>query len=185
VMFRTFEKFPDFTWVIFDDMTAFEDRVAIRANLYARLAGMYERAERIDLSCEARLKHADLLASNKQVSEAVASLAAAVLLFPDEGRYVPKLLDRLDSLCKGDKKSEQQLARLYQQFLPKVPRMRGDEPSDYCLAMYKRGIDCFTSTGNAELAKLFEIQLKLLEENKPENKKQGRPMREIIGKGPR
>jgi hypothetical protein len=185
VMFRTFDKFPDFTWVIFDDMTAFEDRVPQRANLYARLAGMYERAERIDLSCEARLRHADLLANNKQAPEAVVSLAAAVMLFPDEGRYVPKLLDRLDSLCKGDKKSEQQLARLYQQFLPKVPRMRGDEPSDFCLAMYKRGIDCFTSTGNGDLAKLFQIQLKLLEETKPEIKKEGRPIRDVIGKGTR
>ncbi len=183
-MFHTFAKFPDFTWVVFDDMISFEDRAPQRAALYARLAGMYERADRIDLSCEARLKHAALLVGNNQTAEAIMSLSAAVMLFPDEGRYVPKLLDKLDNLCKGDKKSEERLARFYQQFLPKIPRMRGDEPSDYCLAMYRRGIDCFARAGLADMAKVWQIQLKLLEENKPENKKLGRPVREVLGNSP-
>lgn len=185
LLIRNFAKFPDFTWVVFDDMTAFEDRVPQRAALYAKLAAMYEKAERVDLSCECRLKHADLLAANGQVSDAMTSLSVAVMLFPDEGRYVPKLLDKLEKLCTGDKKAEAQLARFYQQYLPKVPKMRGDEPSDFCLAMYKRGIDWFNRTGNADMVKYFQMQLALLEEAKPENKKQGRPIRDVIGRPPR
>jgi len=50
--------------------------------------------------------------------------------------------------------------------------------------MYKRGIDCFTRAGVTDFAKLYQIQLKLLEENKPENKKLGRPVREVIGNTP-
>jgi hypothetical protein len=179
-MFRTFAKFPDFTWEIFDDFTAFEDRAPQRAAFYAKLAGMYEQADRIDLSCEARLKHADLLAANGHAIDAIGSLSTAVMLFPDEGRYVPKMLDKLDALCKDDKSAEERLAKFYIQFLPKIPKMRGDEPSDYCLAMYQRGIDCFNRAGMADFSKKYRILWKLLENEKPANKKLGKSVEEII-----
>jgi hypothetical protein len=180
LMFFTFRHFPDFTWIVFDDMISYEESPLQRAALYARLAGMYEQTGRIDLSCEARLKHADLLSTDGRSSDAIASLAAGIMLFPDEGRYIPKMLDKLDSLCKGDKKAEQRLVQFYLEFLPKVPQKRGNDPSDYCIAMYKRGVEKFTLAGLSEPAKSYEILLKLMEESKPEKKKLGRPIDAVL-----
>jgi hypothetical protein len=181
LLFLTFREFPDFTWTVFDDMVAFEDRPLQKADLYARLAGMYEKAGRVDLSCEARLKHAEFLSANGRSSDAIASLAAAIMFFPDEGRYVPRLLDRLEDLCKNDKKMEDQLVRFYQQFLPKIPQKRGEgEPSDYCMAMYKKGIARFQQAGLAQLVKAYEVQLKLLEESTFEQQKHGRPVSAVL-----
>ncbi|MBN2577774.1 MAG: putative Ig domain-containing protein [Pirellulales bacterium] len=180
-MFQTFANFPDFTWVVFDDMIYFEDRPRQKTDLYARLAGMYERAGRVDLSCKARLKHADLLAANGQRHDAVDSLAAAILIFPDEGRYVPKLLDKLEALCRDEKNAKQQLAQFYQQFLPKIPRQKGIGPNPYCLAMYKRGIACFQQAGQEQLARAYEAQAKLLEERDFKNIKHGRPVSAVLG----
>ncbi len=46
-LFLTFRNCPDFTWDLFDDMVFFEDRPLRKADLYARLAGMYEQAKRV------------------------------------------------------------------------------------------------------------------------------------------
>jgi tetratricopeptide (TPR) repeat protein len=180
-LFLTFGNFPDFTWVVFDDMIYYEDRPRQKADLYARLAGMYEQAGRIDLSCEARLKHADLLSANGRPHDAIASLAAAVMLFPDEGRYVPKLLDKLESLCQNEKNAKQQLALFYQQFLPKIPLNKGIGPNPYCVAMYKRGIECFQRAGQEQLAQAYQMKLKLVEERDFEKIKNGRPVSAVLG----
>jgi hypothetical protein len=177
-MFLTFRNFPDFTWVVFDDMIYFEDRPLRKAELYARLAGMYEQAGRIDLSCMARLKHADILASNGRPRDAAASLAAAILLFPDEGRYVPQLLDKLEPLCQKDKLGQKQLVLFYQQFLPKIPQPDGK--NIYGIAMFKRAIECFHKAGQDQLAQACRMRLKLMEERDPTKKKDGRPVPDVV-----
>jgi hypothetical protein len=177
-MFLTFRNFPDFTWVVFDDMIFFEDRPLRKAELYARLAGMYEQAGRVDLSCMARLKHADILATNGRPRDAAASLATAILLFPDEGRYVPQLLDKLESLCQKDKLGQKQLVLFYQQFLPKIPQPDGK--NIYGIAMFNRGIACFQKAGQEQLAQACRMRLKLMEERDPTKKKDGRPGRDVV-----
>jgi hypothetical protein len=177
-MFIMFRDFPDFTWVVFDDMVYFEDRPLRKADLYARLAGMYEQAGRIDLSCKARLKHADILVSNGQRREAAASLAAGILLFPDEGRYVPLLLDKLEAICHKEKAGQQQLVLFYQQFLPKVPQPDGK--NEYGVAMFKRGVECFRKAGQEQLAEAARKQLRLMEEREPSKKKDGRSLLDVI-----
>jgi hypothetical protein len=179
LLFLTFRNLPDFTWVVFDDMISFEDRPRQRAALYARLAGMYEQTGRIDLSCQARLKHADMLVADGRTSDAMASLATGIMLFVKDEQYVPVMLDKLDSLCTGDKKAEEQLVRFYQQFLPKLPHEEGNK---YCIEMYKRGIERFERAGFSQIAKVCRMQLKLLEESMPEKKKLGRPIQAVLDK---
>jgi len=111
----------------------------------------------------------------------VQSLAAAIMLFPDEGQYVPDLLDKLESLCKGNRKMEERLVQFYRQFLPKIPQGCDSKPNKYCMAMYKRGIKWFEWAGLNQLAVAYQVRLKLMEEGKPENKKLGRPIRAVLG----
>ena len=98
-MFVTFAAFPDFTWEIFDDLIAFQDQPKNRDLLYSQLMELYERAGRPDLSCQARLKFTDILVEEKRQKEAILGLATAVMRLPDEGRYVPLMLDRMEELC--------------------------------------------------------------------------------------
>lgn len=162
-LFNTFRSLPDFTWELFDDMMAFEDRTKQRALSFSRLAGLYEQAGRADLSCEARLKLAEYLAADKRSRDAVETLAASILVFPDEGRYVPRMLDKLEQVCPKDPRSQQQLIQFYQQFLPKIPQKRGDSPSEYCVQMYKRGIQRFQEAGLTQVVQLYQAQLAKLE----------------------
>ena len=166
-LFTTFSALPDFTWIVFDDMVAFEDRPKQRAMLYSRLAGLYEHAGRADLSCEARLKFTDYLLANKRDKDAIENLATAIMIFPDEGRYVPKMLDKLEELCRKEPRYQEQLVTFYQQFLPRIPQKRGDAPSPYCLEMYKRAVDRFREAGATQLAQLYEVQRLRLEALKP------------------
>lgn len=166
-LLATFKNVPDFTWVVFEDMVAFEDRPKQRAALFARLAALYEQPKRIDLACEARLKSAECLLADGRSAEAVDALAATILRFPDEGRYVPKMLDKLEEICRKDKRSQEPLVRFYQQFLPKIPQKRGSAPSPYCMEMYKRGIERFKEAGRPQLVQMYQVQLAALEASKP------------------
>jgi hypothetical protein len=166
-LFATFKNFPDFTWSVFDDMIAFEERIKQRIAWHGRLVALYEQAGRVDLACEALLKSADLFLADERPKDAVDALAAAILRFPDEGRYVPKMLDKLESLCRDNPRLQEALIGFYQQFLPKIPQKRGNDPSAYCMKMYERAVSRFTEAGAAQLAQGVQMQLRMLEASKP------------------
>ncbi len=161
-LFATFAKLPDFTWVVFDDLVSFQDLPKQRAALFGRLAAMYEQAGRPDLSCQARLKYAEYLVADGQQEEAIQGLTVSILLFPEEGNFVPKMLNKLEELCAQVDGAEKHLVRFYQQFLPKIPQKRGKRPSPYCIRMHERGIQQFKKAGLEQLAQACEIQLAAL-----------------------
>ncbi len=158
-LFKTFARVPDFTWVVFDDMIAFQDIPKKRAALYQRLLAMYEQAGRVDLSCEARMKYAEQLVAQKEHKQAIEVLAAGVLSFPDEGRFVPVLIGKIEELLPEVKGGGQLLAQLYQQILPRIPPKRGNEASKYCIEMYEKGIEQFRAAGLLPLAQFYEAEL--------------------------
>jgi hypothetical protein len=184
IMFLTFRRLPDFTWVVFNDMVSYEKRPLERAALYARLAAMYEQANRVDLSCEARLQHAELLHTHGYTTAAMSSLAAAILIFPNDQTYVPRMLDKLDGLAQGNEKTQQQLVQFYQQFLPSIFRSLNDpgayKKNRYCAAMYNRGADKFDRAGLKQIAQACRMQAKLLEETAPERRRLGRPVGAVL-----
>ena len=167
-LFTTFANLPDFTWVVFDDLVSFQDVPKQRAALFGRLAALYEQAKRPDLSCEARLKFAEYLVADKRLDEAIQCLATAILLFPEEGNFVPKMLDKLEGLCQRQARSQEHLVGFYQQFLPKIPQHRDSRPSRYCVQMYQRGIQRFQEAGMPQLAQTYQAQLALLQAQRGE-----------------
>jgi hypothetical protein len=158
-LFRVFANFPDFTWEVFNDLVAFFDKPKERNPLYERLIALYVKAGRPDLACEARLKLTEFLSEPKNRKEAVEGLAATIKAFPDEGRYVPRLLDKLEEICKGVEGSGPLLVQFYQSFLPLIPQKRGDRPSPYCMKMYEQGIARFKEHGQPALAQAYEVKL--------------------------
>jgi len=158
-LFVTFAKCPDFTWQVFDDMVAFQDVPKQRAALYGRLATMYEQADRADLSCTARLKYTEYLVADERYKDALQVLAAGVMRFPDDGRFVPKLIERMEELAPKVRGADANMVQLYQQLLPRIPKKRLGRPSTYCMEMYERGIARFRQAGLLQLTQLYEIEL--------------------------
>jgi len=158
-LFHTFANFPDFTWTIFDDLIQYEDRLKERIKLYERLTLLYQAAQRPDLACEARLRLTDLLVEDGRQLAAVDGLAATVYAFVDEGRYVPKMLDRIELICQNLDGATPHLLRFYNSFLPRIPQMRGARPSRYCMEMFERAIGLFRQHGELATAQAYEAQL--------------------------
>lgn len=163
-LFTTFAKLPDFTWEVFDDLVSFQDLPKQRDALFVRLAVLYEQAGRPDLACEARLKLAEHLVAEERIEEAIQGIGVNILRSPDEGTFVPKMLDRLEAMCEEHEEAQKHLANFYQQFLPKIPQRRGNRPSAYCMDMYERGIKCFRAAGLEPMVRLYQTQLAALAE---------------------
>ncbi|MBX7166228.1 MAG: putative Ig domain-containing protein [Pirellulales bacterium] len=162
-LFTTFAAFPDFTWKVFEDLTSYAEDEKLRRNMYEQLLNMYVAAQRPDLAADAGLKLADLLAADNQQAAAVQGLSGIVLAFPTEGQFVPKLVDRIELLCDKLPDTGPKLARFYDALLPKVPRQRLDEPSEYCMALLRKAIACYERQGEAERAAAARAELQRLE----------------------
>jgi len=158
-LFTTFALFPDFTWTVFDDLVAYEDNPKVRNDLYGKLIALYLTSQRPDLACEARLKLSDYLVKDGDELAAIDGLAVTIKAFPDEGRYVPRMLDKLESICETVEGSEQSLVRFYSSFLPMIPQIRGDRPSEYCMATFERAIRHFGELGDTKLAESAAAEL--------------------------
>ncbi|HEX5105059.1 MAG TPA: hypothetical protein VFV87_14670 [Pirellulaceae bacterium] len=158
-LFATFARVPDFTWKVFDDLAAYQSDAKASSAMYVRLCGLYEAAERPDLACESRLKLADMLVEQAKPLDAVQGLAFTIKKFPSEGRYVPKMLDKIELLLKDVPNAGQHLVGFYVEILPLVPQMRGDEPSPFAITMFERAVDVFTQCNQPQLAQAAQVEL--------------------------
>jgi len=123
------------------------------------LLAHYISYDRPDLACEARLRLTDHLVNDGQQAEAVEGLAATIVAFPDEGRYVPRMLDRIDKICESDEALNSQLVEFYAKFLPLVPKYRKSTPSKYCVATFERAIKLFEESGDQEMTAVAKKEL--------------------------
>jgi hypothetical protein len=161
-VFTVFRNCPDFTWQIFDDLVSYMDVPKQRNKLYGELVMLYVNGNRPDLACEAILKYTDYLVKERQQKDAMAILQNTILKFHDEGRYVPKMLDRLEQIDAESQGKGQELLAFYQALLPTIAKKRDDRPSPYCMNMYKRGIERFRKGGQEQAARYWEAQLAAL-----------------------
>lgn len=157
-MFRTFANFPDFTWKIFDDLVAFQKNTKQRNRYFEKLVQMYEAAGRPDLSCEARILLSDYLLEEGKTKEVLSGLAYTIKKFPDEGVFIPKLLDKLESIAGNIKGSEPQVLQLYQELMVLIPPKRGDSVSDYYVQMLQRTSERFKAAGQLQQAEAYAAQ---------------------------
>ena len=156
---RSFTKYPDFSWKIAPMLGAAYTSKAARAGMTEKLAALYESADRPDLACQARLAWADQAIELKQYSPAAVGLSRTIMKFPGEGRYVPKLVDKLVEACGEFPTGKKALLAFYSDFLKRVPTKRGSEPSAYAVRMYGKAIDFYKEQNQPKTAADLERQL--------------------------
>jgi len=156
---KTFGRFPDFSWLLVEDLlTPLTDK-GQRTRIWESVVLAYESLARPDLACEARIRLAELQVDAKDYAKAANGLAGTVRKFPAEGRYVPKMMAKLQDVCKQYKQGTDLLAKFYLEFLPLVPKRRGDEVSKYCVTMHEQAIEFFESNNKPREAALVKQSL--------------------------
>jgi hypothetical protein len=114
---KTFANYPDFIWRIFDDLVEVTT-VAEKGKYYETVLQQFEKAKRADLACDARLKLTEVLAEQAKYAPALKGLTESVGKFPTEGRYVPKLLKKMEEVSVNVKDGPAQVAKAYIDLLP-------------------------------------------------------------------
>jgi hypothetical protein len=75
------------------------------------------------------------VAEGKQPAAAASGLAQTIKKFPDEGRYVPRLMAKLKDVCGQFPAGKEYLAKTYLELLRKVNPKRGDEVTKYFIQL--------------------------------------------------
>ena len=137
-LLTTFAQYPDFSWKVAGDLLSVQSDKLNRNRFYERLAVVYETAKRPDLACEARLKWADFLGEEKKYALAATGLSQTIKKFPDEGRYVPKMMDKLKESCgqfNNGKEGKEYLGKTYLELMRTMNPKRGNEITKYFIKM--------------------------------------------------
>jgi hypothetical protein len=164
--FTTFAAFPDFSWQLFDPLLTAQKDKAQRSSVYEKAVLKYEALGRPDLACECRLKWAEYLEDAKDYKRAAEGLAQTISKFPAEGRYVPKVLDKLADVCGQYKDGTKKLAKFYLDFLPLVPKTRGDTVTEYAVKVHEQAADFFKANKMDKEAAAVDAVLKTLRKSK-------------------
>lgn len=131
---ETFASYPDFIWRIFDDLIEVSTP-AERVKQYESVQAQFEKAKRPDLTCDARLKLTDLLIEQSREPAAFAGLTTFVKKYPTEGRYVPKMMNKMETLAPSVKGGPAQVAGLYADLIPGMITYYGSDTTAYARKM--------------------------------------------------
>lgn len=155
----TFARFPDFSWKLVDDLLTPQKDKVYRTRTFERMVAAYENLGRPDLSCEARLKLVEYQTEAKDYKKAFDGLAFTVRKFPEEGRYVPRMVTQMQEVAKDIKGGDALMAKFYLELLPRVPARRGDEVSTYCVKLHEQAIAYLKDTNKPKEAAIVEQSL--------------------------
>jgi hypothetical protein len=165
-LLKSYAKYPDFTWRVAPALAAAHKSAAARNEVYQQLVRAYEAAGRPDLACQARLKWADYHFEQKHWLTTAKGLRQTIDRFPAEGRYVPKMMTKLQDVCAQFKDGNSFLSKFYLGVLARIPPTRGDEPSQYCISMYEQAITFYKEQKRDKTAADLEAQLRLVKAGK-------------------
>jgi hypothetical protein len=154
-----FARFPDFSWKVVPDLLTAQKDKLYRTQTFNKLATAYEGLGRPDLACEARLKLVEYQTDAKEPKKAFDGLAFTVLKFPAEGRYVPKMVSKMQDVAQDIKGGPDLMTKFWLDLLPKVPPRRGDAVSDYCVKLHEQALAYLKDNNRAKEAALVEQNL--------------------------
>lgn len=154
---QTFANYPDFIWRIFDDLIEVaspEEKV----KKYEAVLTQFEKANRPDLACNARLRLTELLIAREQYTPAHVGLRLSIKKFPTEGRYVPKMLKKMEEVAGKVKGGPTQVAELYFYIIPSaIVYYKGD--SIYITNMKDQARAYFKANNLAHASALLDAQI--------------------------
>ncbi len=154
-----FARFPDFSWKVVPDLMTAQKERQYRTRTFNKLVTTYESLGRPDLACEARLKLVEYHEQAKEYRMAFDGLAFTVRKFPDEGRYVPRMVSRMEEVSQEIKNGDTLMTRFWLEVLPKVPPRRGGEVSEYCVKLHEQAIAYLKGKNKSKEATLVEQSL--------------------------
>ena len=162
---KTLSNCPDFICQIIDDLLAYEPELSRRSPTYDRLLQLWASTGRPDLTCRLRLQLTNQLIADQQYQTALGGLAQTIKRFPDEGRYVPQLIDQYEAVAQHVQDGQSKVLKLYQELLPLIPRRRQSQTSPFYLEMLGRAERRFRQAGEVKPAQAYADQLKKLQPN--------------------
>ncbi|VTS02608.1 hypothetical protein [Tuwongella immobilis] len=119
--------YPDFVGRSLKDLAdVFPAKEAV--TVYTKAATQFAKAARPDLLCEVQLRVTDLLVEQKKHDLAFKGLVTAVYRFPTEGRYLPRMTQKLQEIAPQSKSGVDQLAKLYLDLVPKLVAHYRNDP---------------------------------------------------------
>jgi hypothetical protein len=139
---QTFANYPDFIWRIFDEMIEIST-TAEKAKQYETVLNLFVKAKRPDLASDARLKLTEVLIQESKFAEAQTGLSASVRKFATEGRYVPKMLKKMEELAPNVKGGPKQVAQLYVEIIPEMIVYYRSDSNVYYKKMHEQAKDYF------------------------------------------
>jgi hypothetical protein len=155
---QTFANYPDFIWRVFDDLVEVADG-AEKVKQYASVLQQFQRAKRVDLVCDARLKLTELLIGEAKHAAAFTGLKATVEAFPTEGRYVPKLMKKLEEAAPRVKGGPAQVAQVYISLLPAMITYYKSDTVVYYRTMREQARAFFKQHSLTQAADTLEARL--------------------------
>jgi hypothetical protein len=158
-LLKTFNNYPDFVWQIADELVKVHADRKQQCTVLAQMITKFEGAKRPDLAAVARLEWADLQVEEQAFRAAADGVAQTVAKFPEEGRYVPKMMTKLIDICGKFKGGEELLSKFYLGFLDRVPPKRGDAPSEYCIKLHEDALAFFKTQKNDKVVAALEQKL--------------------------
>ena len=114
---QTFAGYPDFIWRIFDDLVEVATP-SEKIKQYESVIQLFEKAKRPDLVCDARLKLSDLLIQESKFTSAQTGLTATIRKYSTEGRFIPRLMKKIEEVAPNVKGGPGQVAQLYYDIIP-------------------------------------------------------------------
>ena len=168
-LFATFAAVPDFTWTVFDDLIASKSLPSNATISTSGWSSSYEQAGRPDLACEGRLKYTDYLLRGRALQGCRRGAGLHRHEVPHDGRFVPKLLDKLDKVCKvGEfKDADDCLVRFYRAVPAADPPAAPGHAKPLLHQHVQAGRGAVQGKGHPDLAKIVEEKLTRLEAARP------------------
>ena len=153
-----FKNYPDFVVGTFKVMAAdFEPAEQIKLNQQA--VTLCEKAGRPDLSCDVRLQISDALMKTKKWQTAADGLVTTIYRFPTEGRYVPKLTQKLQDIAPNYKGGTERLAQVYLDIVPRLyTYYKSDKEAAYHKTMYKQAMSFYEANQMASYASALKAR---------------------------
>lgn len=133
----TFASYPDFQWRIFEELTEVSSP-AEKVKQYESLLAQFEKTKRADLACDVRLKLTEILLEQSKGTPALTGLITSVKKFPTEGRYVPRMMKKIEEVAPGVKNGPAQAATVYVDLIPGLVVYYRSDTNVYCKKMIEQ-----------------------------------------------
>jgi tetratricopeptide (TPR) repeat protein len=157
-LYRTLGDYPDFIRRLLDDLVAIEADPSDKIRVYEQAVSLYERARRPDLACDARLKITDQWCQQNRWQTAAQGLIFSVRKFPTEGRYVPRMTEKLQEVSGNYTGGSAKLAQLYLEIVPAMFAYYYDDDSTYAKTMYEQAMAYFQDNQMTRQAAALELK---------------------------